>query len=844
MQNQKNYINDNNMNRQVIMHAVAFLLSLFCVTLNAQEIKFHYEDIRHGDIRYNYIVNDLGYFDKFHGEQNCRIHNGKNLESDFAITYDQGVPISFSIEARGIMPPFYTQGGLYSEGDYDKDGISVLSSYCSRESSSYANPNVEYFRDHRRAISLYRVNNKVAFVGKIDEPARKQSNKYFASYQICSYGLIDESNCSVIILNNNEDHTSNIRTNYILFNNDLYEFSSYSDLLDFIKQIQQCSNTEDLNKISYFCYKQNIGKKDIDKIEAYNSVFGSYFGQGQDLYDGFLKAQDYPFNLSTNFFYMTIGNGRDRLVFDGLNLDLSSRAKNIYYVRKKKVDEPLAFMTREQYEKYKDQLEYNAEIQRHGIKKADGTYLYAPYDIEATIVKSNNDIELDKQEEKKKQVEYVNAQRMFSLVTTITEQQKLYNTHIEGIDWLLEQNKYNNKIKDTLTTQCNLLKKELEQSRSQYQKELDRKEKLKKEIDKALSQNNYEAFDLLLAQCDDKNSIIEMALLAADRIGNETQAEKYAQMLVETGTYDGTVIKELFLNSIDLQNYEKASVYSKYLKSLNVPDDWYLKQLDMGHNINAAVYNVKYSNDSTLAKRTVNSVISGIKLDRLLFDDYSYIVTLSEELPDIFFFNVLAALISANNGNHLLASSHLARINNFDSFNYQENDQQWSLRCGTATLLSDKICAKGNVGGAVLLGCAILDKIGKSVSSFRLCTRYVPYELVNTNWNYYSAYPGVVTNAILNGKEDLISNSAFIVPFLESLKSDSPDEYLNLFDDCYHHLKGTDPHFQTTYYFLVYAKGFVYMNSGQYKTAIQFFKGCNKFGDYKDRIKECKSKMK
>lgn len=105
------------MNRQVIMHAVAFLLSLFCVTLNAQEIKFHYEDIRHGDIRYNYIVNDLGYFDKFHGEQNCRIHNGKNLESDFAITYDQGVPISFSIEARGIMPPFYTQGGLYSEGE-------------------------------------------------------------------------------------------------------------------------------------------------------------------------------------------------------------------------------------------------------------------------------------------------------------------------------------------------------------------------------------------------------------------------------------------------------------------------------------------------------------------------------------------------------------------------------------------------------------------------------------------------------------------------------------------------------------------------------------------------------
>ena len=636
---------------------------------------------------YHYLADDLGYFVHLQGDQHCFDKYGY-----FNITCEKGKPVSFFFNSERI-PVAATNTNilveLSSRGLYDDHyGICAVSSYCS-------NAHLE------RAFSAYRLGDVIDFAGKliIDRDS------------IVQYGWIniaDYYKQLIISFDNAEHKTRDMKSDgyrfynnfdpsvSILYNNNFYLFEDKKIMEGFLA----CRNDEEVYR-KYYVLEEKVYNKDIILEVPWAPGFTRW-----NQYAGFTDCEK-KIRIPKKYFYYPIGKGKDdELHYLGLNYDSRNAGEKVYIVQKRGERQPIKYLTNEQYEKYKDRIEYNSKEQRHGVKTANGSYLYVPEEIEVGIRKTPSEIQQDN--------------------ITIRPYQLAF-------DAIRETNKF--------------------------------------------LENNEVNLDFVFTS--DK--------------------------------------KEAFFKSVE--KFERD--YDIALKS---------------------------------TERDLESeIVRDIEDDCLMGDDYAYILKDAGSYNNESL-NVIAAILAAKENNQELAFKCISKVNNFEpaTFIESKSNNEWSFMWDQTTLVSSNSCPAGHsMDNVLLLCCALLDKKGDSINSFKICNKKVLFEAVEENWDYYSTCPGIVVNAILNKKKEVVSNHSFLVSFLESLDPKKYEEHVKLLNEGWHTITAnssapdnTDPNIRSLFSIIQYSAGFIYMKAGQYDSAINCFLTCFKYADYKERIKECKTSMK
>lgn len=374
-----------------IWHKAIFLGTFLAIAINvsiAQEIKTEKEFYKDHAIEYNYYADELGFFEKYHGWQTDHYSIGK-YNWDFKIKYDEGTPKQFSFEGR--LPWEGQYFNVKSKGIYDSNGIS----------SFYSNFEVNLAKRHLQVELIQSQSGPRLY---FDSHISDQSIQNITE---STYGFYTNDNYFIVQKYNGPHEANKVGVkSFILFGSTIYRFANLSDLEAFLNL--ECSSIEEMEQ-SGFNYKNLSADYQIilDKGQVSEDwwMMGAFAQWSEDdLVSGFVntsgKYGQIPFKCwSTKFGTKATYN------FIGFQYLERMRGKNIKtffdVFREGKVQnekqKTIEFLTDEQYEKYKSRLEYDAKVGRHGVRKADGSYLYVPNNIEKNITKTPAEIQKDKE---------------------------------------------------------------------------------------------------------------------------------------------------------------------------------------------------------------------------------------------------------------------------------------------------------------------------------------------------------------------------------------------------------------------------------------------------------------
>ena len=370
----------------------------------------------------------------------------------------------------------------------------------------------------------------------------------------------------------------------------------------------------------------------------------------------------------------------------------------------------------------------------------------------------------------------------------------------------------------------------------------------------------------------------ENALMACLDKKDYAKASEYAQILSKrppinilrpnqsASYYDYTSLKEAFLHSIESKDYSQASVYKQYLRKVNVKNSWFLVETDMGENKNLVEYIfshredkdditlaeetgknsfthfvakkkysqayevfqhlpdigvsntwilndlnggknanlvdfiINYSEDNDLIQETIQRVVDEVENDKLIIDPYSYLPRLYENCPTVEDFLVLSAFVEAKNNHVNIVKDQIFKIkDSLVHFDYHSEGNNWMLKWKNKTLASNNSLPRTNALLVRLLCISILNDIGKL-------------------------------------------DHSFITSSMESVSPSELSNNLAMVDNLMLGLDNNSPNYKLTKAISDYTKGCLNMNAGMYDDAIKSFKACIKYGDSKEKIKECKAK--
>lgn len=383
------------MNKLLFIVQKKLILGIFiffaCNVTIAQEATTQKKYYNDHTIEYNYCVDELGYFEKYQGWQTDSWWKG-GYHSDFKIKYENGIPKEFSFD--GYLPLYGNYFSVKSKGKYDSNGI------C----SFYSDYEGNLIDKRHLQVNIVQTQSgpRLYFDSRISElsvqPVEESTYGYFT----------EDSNFIVQKYDGPKDPDKVGVKFFILYGPTIFLFADLKDLEDFLSL--ECSNIEEMSQSGFTCidasyfYQKMLRDGQIDD-DWWMTGAVSHWSE-DDLVEGFVKT-------SKEFDQMPIscwsGKFGSKAVFNFIGLQCMDRLarKNIqaylHINKDKKLQDKqqkaIEYLTIEQYEKYKSRIEYDAQVGRHGVKKADGSYLYVPNDIENNIIKTEEELQKDKNKE-------------------------------------------------------------------------------------------------------------------------------------------------------------------------------------------------------------------------------------------------------------------------------------------------------------------------------------------------------------------------------------------------------------------------------------------------------------
>ncbi len=387
-------------------------------------------------MEYNYYADELGYFEKYHGWQTDE-RPGENRF--LKIQYDNGVPKQFVFSDLLYYknPDLWETGPCFveSKGLYDAEGICYLSSK---------------YEVHHDALHFEKTltGNFCAFKAEDGNLLYFDSNvgglsgkKLSESYDQHVFGSLDNESFFIIQKDSgsiNSDSQKQLEKergdlfmkNFIWFGDTLLLFDSPAVFDAFCSL--GCKSLEEMEKTGFGFSDENwkyLKIKDDALIHDVGFMLASRIPAGLDTTDdiayGFSNTPKKFGKIPSSCWFMELGLFKIN-VAGFFWPKWKSKVKVYYKVSKsstpKQQEKALEFLSEEQYEKYKDRLVYVVAKRRHGVKKADGSYLYVSDEQEKQIVKTEAEIKKDEQEDKRLEAQRKDIKFLFDV------QQKLRQT--------------------------------------------------------------------------------------------------------------------------------------------------------------------------------------------------------------------------------------------------------------------------------------------------------------------------------------------------------------------------------------------------------------------------------
>lgn len=377
-------------------------------------------------MEYNYYADELGYFEKYHGWQTDTMSKKIN----FNIQYDNGVPKQFIFNDNhysrnrdvGLSGDCFVE----SKGLYDAEGICYLSSKydvhdfvgldkkiiktCYFWAFKAADGNLLYFDSNTKNFSydqkVFGSLNKESFFIVQKDPERER-------------GWREQSNPTDDIY----------LENFIWLGDTLLLFDSRAVFDAFCTL--DCKSIEEMGEAGFRFTDDSKKCLGLDDNLIHDDwlMFTSRIPEGLITTDeigyGFSNTPKKFGKIPSSCWFMELGLFKIN-VAGFFWPKWKSKVKVYYKVSKsstpKQQEKALEFLSEEQYEKYKDRLVYVVAKRRHGVKKADGSYLYVSDEQEKQIVKTEAEIKKDEQEDKRLEAQRKDIKFLFDV------QQKLRMT--------------------------------------------------------------------------------------------------------------------------------------------------------------------------------------------------------------------------------------------------------------------------------------------------------------------------------------------------------------------------------------------------------------------------------
>ena len=456
-----------------IIIALLVFASNFIVAQEVKTKKFHIETPRFTESEISYLVDELGYYQNLHGWQIIpHFYNGKGLNDFdntyyyscfsaktgfFRVKYDNGTPKCFKYiglfkhsesikDERDFSSIDHYR--YISKGVYDSDGICSYEMNWNTEGYRSGLPigvdkkeGMLSLRDSRGHQRVAKVLNSIGvpqlvFDADMSGEYDFDGDGYEHRIEERVYGFFDSTSCCAVQRFVPENHGQKVCKGYsfILNGSKLYLFESADELDAFLEfdchSAKEMQSAYTLKGSKYSKYWEAPFGSNWWFMRAIESMLNFGYSEftsvgisAKNTYSSFTEAEAALLkdvnNIPKSCWKTSFGT---KVVFSPVGIDdlkFKYDDYTVYEVSKKKQqgNAKIEYLTEEQYEKYKDRLEYDSAKQRHYVKKADNSRLYVPDQYEKLIEKTADEIKKDEELAEQQKTEYKKAENLFSVLT-------------------------------------------------------------------------------------------------------------------------------------------------------------------------------------------------------------------------------------------------------------------------------------------------------------------------------------------------------------------------------------------------------------------------------------------